>query len=178
MRKGHQRQPAMLGEGDIIILPNGKRAVVTGRDSESSCTYRTADGEDGRIDKLTPDSYRRAYGYVDPSVETFTEKDIWYSKSVVTIDTPDNCTFCPFSDSDGHGKVSCLLMYIKSRETGQWEDITVSEPFEEKTTPENIEAKLSYRDKRCPLTDISPYQPWYRDDAASDFVGRLISEER
>lgn len=176
-RKGSPVAPATLSEGDIIILPNGQKAVVTGRPSDSSCTYRTDKGEDGQIESLTPKAFDRRYGWVDPETKGFTDNDIWFSKSVAFIDTPECCIFCPFSYSDGHGKSSCMLMYHKARETGEWSEMTVYDMPIDKLTKENMEESCHYRDPRCPLVDLTPYQPKERAEAISDFVDGLEHEE-
>ena len=176
-RKGSPVAPATLSEGDIIILPNGQKAVVTGRPSDSSCTYRTDKGEDGQIESLTLKAYDRRYGWVDPKTKGFTDNDIWFSKSVVFIDTPECCIFCPFSHSNGHGKSSCMLMYHKSAQTGEWQDMTVYDMPIDKLTKENMEESWHYRDPRCPLVDLTPYQPKERAEAISDFVDGLEHEE-
>lgn len=177
MRKGNSISPGTLSEGDVIILPNGQKAVVTGRPSDCSCTYRTSKGEDGQIEGLYPKAYDRRYGWVDPSVKEFTDDDIWFSKSVVFIDTPDCCIFCPFSHSDGKGKSSCMLMYNKAVQTGEWQDITVYDTPMKDLTKETMEESWHYRDPRCPLVDLTPYQPRKRADAVKDFIDGLEHEE-
>jgi hypothetical protein len=68
-------------------------------------------------------------------------------------------------------------MYHKARETGEWSEMTVYDMPIDKLTKENMEESWHYRDPRCPLVDLTPYQPKERAEAISDFVDGLEHEE-